>query len=263
MLQPGDPPAVEIINPDAIGPLLLTGDHAGNAVPQALGDLGLPPGEIARHIGWDIGVAGITRAMAARLKATAVMARYSRLVIDANRPLGHPNSIPLVSDGTPVPGNQELSDDDRRRRAAAVYWPYHHAVAEHIGRLHRMEQVPILLAMHSFTPTLNVGARPRPWHIGILFGRDERLSRHLLAGLRGRKYQGGDLIVGANEPYSGVTHAYGLRVHGSSQGLPHAELEIRQDLIATAEGQEHWATLLAEVLTPILAHADLKSIAYY
>ncbi len=263
-----DAAPVEIINPAAVRPLLLTGDHAGNAVPKSLGDLGLAPGELDRHIGWDIGVAGLTRALAARRECTAVLARYSRLLIDPNRPLGDPQSIPEVSDGTPIPANRSLTENDRRARADALYWPYHRTIDEHIGRLQRLGNVPVVLAMHSFTPALQAdvlqeGACPRPWHVGVLFGRDERLSRLLLAALKAAKFMGTRLVVGANEPYSGVTHGYGLKVHGIAHGLPHAELEIRQDLISTPAGQERWAELLAAVLKTVLNHDDLRKVEHY
>jgi len=259
LLSNDDAPAVEIVAPEATHRLLITGDHAGNAVPKALGCLGLPPGELDRHIGWDIGVAEVSRRLAARLGATAVLARYTRLLIDPNRPLGEHDLIPLKSDGTLIPANQNVGDDARRARAEAFYWPYHRTVDEQIARLQRMGQVPVLLAMHSFTPALSSTATPRPWHVGVLYGSDARLPRLLMEALRGR----GDLVVGDNEPYSGITHGYALKVHGIAHGIPHAELEIRQDLINTPEGAQRWADLLAEILPPILEHPDLKKIEHH
>jgi len=259
LLSADDVPPVEIFNPDAVSPLLLTGDHAGNAVPRALGNMGLPPQELGRHIGWDIGVAGITRAIAGHLGATAVMACYTRLLIDPNRPLGEIDSIPSTSDGTPIPANQDLTEAQRDARVDALYWPYHRAIDVNLARLQRLDQVPILLSMHSFTPALSVGARPRPWQVGVLYGRDARFANLLLDAFRAS----GDLVVGDNEPYSGVTHGYGLKVHGIAHGIPHAELEVRQDLISTAEGQRRWAARVAEVLVPLLQHPDLKKIEHY
>lgn len=259
MLASSDPRPVEVVHPAARSSLLITGDHAGNAVPQDLDGLGIAASELQRHIAWDIGVAEVARRLSARMSATAVLASYTRLFIDPNRPLGDAQLIPETSDGTPIAANQNLSDETRCARADAVYWPYHRTIDEHIARLQRCGSVPVLLALHSFTPALNVGAKPRPWHVGVLYGRDERLPRLLLDAFRAR----GDLVVGANEPYSGITHGYGLKVHGIAHGLPHAELEIRQDLIADAAGQQHWADLLAEVLTPILAHPDIKAIEHH
>jgi predicted N-formylglutamate amidohydrolase len=259
MLSADDPPPVEVVNAAARSPLLITGDHAGNAVPKAMNGLGLPAGEMQRHIAWDIGVAEVARRLSARMNATAVLASYSRLLIDPNRSLGDPGLIPAVSDGTPIAPNQNVSDADRLARTEAFYWPYHKTVENHLARLQRSGCVPVLLALHSFTPALSVGAKPRPWQVGVLYGSDPRLPNALLAAFRAR----GDLTVGDNEPYSGVTHGYGLKVHGIAHGYPHAELEIRQDLIADAAGQQYWADLLAEVLTPLLAHPDIQRIAFH
>jgi predicted N-formylglutamate amidohydrolase len=258
MLSSADPPPVEIVNPAGLSRLLITGDHAGNAVPKNLDGLSLPPGELQRHIAWDIGVAEVARRLSVRMGATAVLASYSRLVIDSNRSLGDPGLIPAASDGTPIAPNQNLSDAARDARIEALYWPYHKAVEHHVARLQRTGIVPVVLALHSFTPALNVGAKPRPWHAGILYNVDDRLARLLLTALQAR----GDLVVGDNEPYSGITHGYGLKVHGIAHGLPHVELEIRQDLIADAKGQQHWADLLTQVLTPMLDHPDIKAIEH-
>jgi predicted N-formylglutamate amidohydrolase len=259
MLSAADPSPVEVVNAAGRSPLLITGDHAGNAVPKGMRDLGLPPGEMQRHIAWDIGVAEVARRLSVRMDATAVLASYSRLLIDPNRSLGDPASIPAVSDGTPIAANQDLTEVDRLARAEALYWPYHKTVENHLARLQRAGCVPVLLALHSFTPALNVGAQPRPWQVGVLYGSDRRLPDLLLSAFRSH----GDLTVGDNEPYSGVTHGYGLKVHGIAHGFPHAELEIRQDLIAEAEGQQYWADLLSEVLTPLLGHPDIQRIAFH
>jgi predicted N-formylglutamate amidohydrolase len=258
MLSTGDPPPVEVVNAAGISRLLITGDHAGNAVPHAMQGLGLPAGELERHIAWDIGVAGVARHLAARMNATAVLASYSRLLIDPNRSLGDAQSVPEASDGTLIVPNENISDAERCARAEALYWPYHKAIENHLARLQRGGCVPVLLALHSFTPALKIGAAPRPWQVGVLYGSDTRLARLLLDAFRAR----GDLTVGDNAPYSGVTHGYGLKVHGIAHGLPHAELEIRQDLIGDETGQRRWADLLYDVLTPLLAHPDIKAIEH-
>jgi predicted N-formylglutamate amidohydrolase len=236
---------VEIINPQGVADLIITGDHAGNAVPPELKGLGLPPAELARHIGWDIGAAGVARKLAKRLGATAVLACVSRLVIDLNRPLGEPESIPAVSDGSPIPGNQNLSAADRLARAANYFHPYHAAVDLQIERLRRAGCLPAVLCLHSFTPQLTYGGKPRPWHIGVMSSFDRELADYLIAAFSARK----GLVVGDNEPYSGITHGYAQKRHGLAQMLPHAQLEIRQDLIGDEAGQKRWADILADVMT--------------
>lgn len=237
--------AVEIINPGAVADLIITGDHAGNTVPAELNDLGLPHDELARHIAWDIGAAGVARRLAKRMNAPAVLARVSRLVIDPNRPLGEPESIPAVSDGSPVPGNQALSAAERTARADAYFHPYHAAIDREIERLRRAGRYPAVLCVHSFTPQLSVVGRPRPWHIGVMFSYERELADYLIGAFRARP----GLVVGINEPYSGFTHGYAQKRHGLAQCLPHAQVEIRQDLIGEADGQERWAALLADVMT--------------
>jgi predicted N-formylglutamate amidohydrolase len=260
VLGPDDPPPVEIVNAESTSPLLIHCDHGGNAVPARLNGLGLSPETLEWHVAWDIGAAAVARGLANRMGAAAVLARYSRLVIDANRAWGDPDVVPTVSDGRAVPGNQGLASADVMARATAISAPYHQAIDMQIARLTRAGRVPIVLSVHSFTPALmnRTLAKPRPWHVGVMFSRDERLARVLAAALRARR----GLIVGENQPYSGVTHGYCLKLHGLAQGLPHAQIEIRQDLVCTAAGQARWADLLADVLGPILGHEDLQEIMH-
>ncbi|MDX2225053.1 MAG: N-formylglutamate amidohydrolase [Rhodospirillaceae bacterium] len=260
LLGPADPPPVAVINPDSAVPLVIHCDHGGNAIPAALKSLGLTDDALARHIAWDIGAAAVAERLARRIGAPAVLARYSRLLVDPNRAAGDPEMIPAISDGIAIPGNAHLSDAAIAARLRAAYWPYHQAIDAQIGRLRRRGVIPLVVSVHSFTPALlgSAAASARPWHVGVMFDRDERLSRALIAGLRAR----GGLVVGENQPYSGITHGYCLKAHGLAQGLPHAQIEIRQDLICTAAGQGWWAGVLAEVLRPILADDDLRAIMH-
>jgi predicted N-formylglutamate amidohydrolase len=247
LIAPDEPGAVEIVNPGGDAPFILTGDHAGNAVPRALADLGLSPEDLARHIGWDIGAAGVARRLAPALGATAVLARYSRLIIDPNRAIGEAASIPAVSDGTSIPANAILSWSDVIARAKTFYWPYHEAIDVEIGRLRLMGKEPAVVAIHSFTPALSTTGAARPWHVGVMFSHDDRLGRALITALR----QDSGLVVGENEPYSGFTLSYAQKLHGLAQMLPHAQIEVRQDLIATPEGQAAWADRLARILSSL------------
>ncbi len=244
LLLPNDPAPFEIINPRAVAPLLLTADHAGIAVPAKLNGFDLPPEELRRHIGWDIGAGEVARLTAEKLKATAVLATYSRLLADPNRALGEPACAPAVSDGTVIAANQNMTLEEFRRRGEAVYWPYHNAIDDQIARLRVAHAPPAVVAIHSFTPMLSKDGTPRPWHVGVMYSFDDRLGRHLIAALNKLNF-----VVGDNEPYSGMTLSYAQKRHGLAQMLPHAQIEIRQDLIGDAAGQEHWATILADVFT--------------
>ncbi|HXZ00915.1 MAG TPA: N-formylglutamate amidohydrolase [Stellaceae bacterium] len=252
LLGPEDPVAVELRDDDARAPVLLTCDHASNAVPRSLAGLGLAPGAIEQHIGWDIGAAAVTRRLARALGAPAILSGYSRLVIDCNRDPRDPSSIPEESDGISVPGNRQLAPEARARRHQACFDPYHQAIAARLDALSAAGGVPALLSIHSFTPVMNGFARP--WQVGILWDKDQRLAVPLLAALRADP----SLVVGDNEPYSAHEPAgYTLRHHGVTRGLPHLAIELRQDQIAEPDGAAAWAARLAAVLSPILARREI------
>ncbi|CAA6605317.1 conserved hypothetical protein [Rhodospirillaceae bacterium LM-1] len=233
---------VETVNPGAGSPLLLICDHASKFIPAHLMDLGLAGTERERHIAWDIGAASVTRQLAKLLGATAVLGGVSRLVIDLNRAPDDANAIPVQSDGTLVPGNQNLDSDRINERIRDYFTPYHAQVSAQIARLQGLGLAPALLAVHSFTPTMN--GRRRPWHAGILWNQDGRLALALIEALRSEP----GLCVGDNEPYSGRDLAYSLNTHAGDLGLLHAGIEIRQDLIETEDQAQDWARLLARLL---------------
>lgn len=226
-------------------PFVLVADHAGNAIPRALGDLGLGDGDRARHIAWDIGIAAVAEALALRLGAPLVRQRYSRLVIDCNRDPARSDAIPEVSDGSAIPGNRALDATARAARIAAIHAPYHAAIA---AALAGRERTPIVVALHSFTPAMNGHARP--WHAGVLHYRgDTRFSAAVLTGLRRRVAA----PVGDNQPYAMDGIDFTVPHHCYDAGLAYAEIELRQDLIGDPGGQEHWAQVLAQVLTEALS----------
>lgn len=242
LLGAGDPPLFQIHNPHGSSPFVLLADHAGQRVPAALRDLGLPQHELDRHIGWDIGIAGTTRALAQRLDAWAIEQTYSRLLIDCNRPLASPTLIPETSDGTAIPSNAALSDAQRQQRIDSIHAPYHARIEAELEQRRRAGTPTLLVMMHSFTPTM--AGLQRPWHAGVLYHQDTRFAHALLQALRAE----GDLVVGDNEPYSvSSTSDYAVPVHGEGRGLVHVELEIRQDLIADEAGQQAWAQRLERV----------------
>jgi predicted N-formylglutamate amidohydrolase len=242
------PPDIETFNAEGRAPALLLCDHAGHRVPQRLGDLGLPPGELRRHIGWDIGAAPLTYHIARLLDAPAVLCHISRLVMDVNRPPRHPTAMPVVSDGTRIPANRDLSDEEGRRRLFGSFVPYHRAIARRLARFRREGVSPVLIAVHSFTSTM--AGLARPWHIGVLASDDRRLADPLLEALRAEP----DLVVGDNEPYSGRDEVgFTMRYHAERGGLPHVMLEVRQDLIAGEAGARAWAERLVPPLRAAMA----------
>ena len=249
------PPLVETFAAEAPSPVLILCDHAGKVVPGGLGRLGIDEEALSRHIGWDIGAADLTRALARRLRAPAILNHCSRLVIDANRRPWSPTSIPPVSDGCVVPGNRDLPDGEVRERIRSYFIPYHRVVARRIGAFRRAGVVPAIVSLHSFTPRMD--GQDRPWHVGVLWRHDRRISDPALAALRARP----GLVVGDNQPYSGLGEfGFTIEFHTQRTRLPHVMFEVRQDQIDTADKAERWAGILAEAVAPALASPDLYTV---
>jgi predicted N-formylglutamate amidohydrolase len=233
-------------NAAGASPFLFTCDHYGRLLPQKLGDLGLPESELVRHIAWDIGIAGVAERMATLCDAHLVAQRYSRLVIDCNRPPDVASSIPRLSEATTIPGNEALAADEAALRRREIFDPYHQRIDAIIDQRMREKRPTVLVSLHSFTPVYAGVARP--WHIGTLYHRDTTLPPLLLRALRAE----GDLVVGDNEPYavSDITD-YTVPVHGEARGLINTGIEIRQDLIADQSGEQQWAERLARILSEV------------
>lgn len=254
LLGPADPPVFTWVNEQGRAPLLLLCDHASNAVPASLDRLGLPAPAMGQHIAYDVGAGPITRMLSARFDAPALLSGFSRLVIDLNRALDDPTSVPEISDGVVVPGNRNLDEAAVARRVDALFTPYHDAVGAALDRFAAAGRVPAVVSIHSFTPVMH--GLERPWHIGVLWDRDPRVAVKLIEGLRAD----GRFVVGDNEPYSGRRAQGTIDRHAASRGIPHALIEFRQDLIAEPDGQAEWATRLGDALAPILADAGLYRV---
>ena len=244
LLRPGDPAPVEVVNPAGASPFLLVGDHAGNLVPSGLSNFGVADDDLARHIGWDIGVDGLGRNLAARLDAVFVRQRYSRLVVDCNRDPASSEAVPAESDRTPVPGNANLDAAAREQRIAEIHEPYHAAIAAALEA--RVET--IFVALHSFTPVLAGSARP--WQIGVLHnGHNDGFAQRLLDWLE----RNAGLVVGDNEPYRMDDTDYTVPRHAFPAGLPYVEIEVRQDRLDTSAAIDRMADVLARGMAAALA----------
>jgi len=255
--EPGGFAPVSLIDGDPAGGFIVLCDHAGNRLPREYGDLGLTPADLGRHIAFDPGAAAVARRLAGRLDAPAVLANFSRLLIDPNRGADDPTLIVALSDGTVVPANVGLDEAERRRRIERFYAPYHDAVDEAIERALAAGRAPALVSIHSFTPVWR--GRMRPWHAGILWDADPRLAGPLVAALRADSA----LVVGDNEPYSGTLTNDTLHGHGTRRGLAHALIEIRQDLIAGEEDARDWAERLAAILADLNRREELHEIRHH
>jgi len=242
LLSAEDPHPVRVLREGGRSDLFLTADHAGRAIPKTLHDLGVSELERERHIAWDIGIAGVTERLSEHLDAAAVLQTYSRLVIDCNRDPSWVSAMPDVSEYTAIPGNQNLPEDARQARVDEIFTPYHDRIRTLLdARAHRRT---VLVAMHSFTPSFK--GESRAMQVGMLYNKDPKFARILLDLLR----QEADLTVGDNAPYAITDDSdYSVPTHGEKRGLPHIEIEIRQDLIATPQGQAQWAERFARWLT--------------
>lgn len=238
----------EIIGESRKSRFLITCDHAANTVPPDLGgSLGLPVSDMARHIAYDVGAAGVARELGKLLDAPVVLSNFSRLVIDPNRGEDDPTLLMKLYDGSVIPGNRHAGAEEKERRLAAYYRPYHDALARMAAR---HEDVAIV-AIHSFTPQLH-GRPPRPWHVGILHAAwDARLSDPLIDMLQAEP----DLVVGRNEPYPGHLPGDALDRHALQDKRHNTLIEVRNDLIEEEVGQRHWAARLAPLLERALAAA--------
>ena len=254
LIGSGEPGPVRILNENGSARLLLVGDHVSNRIPASLDRLGLENSVLQEHVAYDIGTRKLITHLSQHLDAPAVLAGYSRLVVDLNRGLTDPTVIPEVSDGIPIPGNRGLSREDRAQRIHCFYTPYRLAVDDMLYRMRERGIVPAFISIHSFTPQL-ADRKHRPWQIGLMWDKDPRIPVPLLKRLRAHPQ---NIVVGDNEPYSGKHAAdYTIDHHAEAAGLPHVSIETRQDLVDTEEGAEHWASILHDSLREILADPDL------
>jgi len=218
-----------------IGDILLLCDHASNRVPEGI-ELGVTPEQLKLHIALDVGAEPLTRALAESLRAPAILATVSRLVIDLHREPEHPGLIPAVSDGHVIPGN---SKTDAVVRIERFHKPYHEALARLVDRT----EPRLLAAIHSFTKRLETAPVDRPWEVGILYNQDDRAARIAIDLLAAE-----GLVVGDNQPYSGKLLNATLNRHGEGRGIPYLAIEVRNDLIADAAGVARWTEILARVI---------------
>lgn len=243
-------PAFWTLGEDRPSRWLVTCDHATNRVPEWVGggDLGIAPADMARHIAYDVGAAGLTERLASLLDAPAILSDFSRLVIDPNRGEDDPTLLMRLYDGTVIPANKHADAAEREQRLNRLHRPYHVAL-ERIAARHPAR---CICAIHSFTPQLR-GRPPRPWQVAILYShQDARLGPAMVQACRAEGW-----ITGENQPYDGHLQGDSIDRHALAHGRPNMLIEVRNDLIATAEGQQEWAERLAPVIEGTLAATGL------
>ncbi len=261
LLTASDPPPFRVLNEDGTTPLLVVCDHASNHIPEHLNKLGLSDEVLADHVAWDIGSADVAELITRRLNCRAVLANYSRLLIDVNRDPGDndPSMIPEVSDNYRIPGNQNLSPAQKQQRQTELMDPYHREIEQQLQALLDFSPAPLLFSIHTFTPAMKGCRKPRPWHAGMLWNADPRIAMPLMEHLR----QHDHLLIGDNEPYSAREIAYTIDRHGHLHGYPNCAIEIRQDLLKDHTDCLWWAERLAEGLQLVLDLPDIHQIRHY
>ena len=252
--QPQDPSTgqsvCDVLNADASSDWLIICEHASAHIPGQYADLGVTPADRYSHIAWDPGAAEVSRRLGERLAATVVLHRYSRLLFDCNRSLEHPDAIREVSEGRPIPGNQGLAAHERQARAEQYYHPFHERISALLDAREEADRRTRLVTIHSFNPVY-LGAI-RHVELGIIGHDTETLALNLYDTLHGKLPN-----VAWNEPYSAaddVTHT--VERHSAPRDLKAVMVEIRNDLIATADGQRLWANHLADGLQQAARNLD-------
>ncbi|KNG94622.1 N-formylglutamate amidohydrolase [Pseudaestuariivita atlantica] len=247
LLCPDDPAPVEVCHARSKSPVVLLCEHAGQAIPQALNGLGLPDGAIDQHIGWDIGAGALARAVSDRLRCPLIIQRYSRLVIDCNRPPGSEASVPEASDGVRVPGNAGLGPKDLAERTCAIFNPMNAAIDAAFDAHPRQAAFSI----HSFTRHFQ--GQDRPWDAGFLTRRDRPTARVLMTSI---SRKAADLELALNQPYQ-IEDAtdWFIPRHAEPRGVRHTLIEVRNDHLRDEAGVAHWADLLADAIHDAVAEA--------
>jgi len=243
LLAADEPPPFIEVGRQGRSNFVIVVDHASSRIPRRLQNLGLPESELQRHIAWDIGALGVARQTAAALDGVLVAQNYSRLVIDCNRDPAVASSIPRVSESSEIPGNAALSEADIAARRVEIFDPYHNHLRALLDERAAAGRSTILVAQHTMTNIYH-GVR-REMHAAVLYNRDRRFAGLVLERLRREK----ELLVTDNEPYfvSDATD-YTIPRHGEARGLPHVEIEIRQDLVSDEAGQTEWAHRITRAL---------------
>ena len=234
--------------------MIILCDHASSYIPSKYMNLGLGKKEIRRHIGWDIGAALVAKKIAKRLNATLIMSGFSRLLVDCNRPLGVPQAFTEISESTIIPANLNLTKKNKKYRAKKYCIPYRDRIDKILRSRIRKKIIPVIIAVHSFTPVYK--GFVRPWHLGLLYRKDRRMVSLVQDQMINNK----SIKIGINEPYKcNLKGDYSIPYFGESNGLPNILFEIRQDLINNKAGVIKWSHKLSNLLEKIIFHPTIKS----
>jgi|TARA_B100000929_G_scaffold114488_1_gene90813 predicted N-formylglutamate amidohydrolase len=233
--------------------IIIVCDHASKIIPKKYKNLGLSQKNIKRHIGWDIGALKLAKKIAKNTNSTLIYSGYSRLLIDCNRSLKSKGTFIKKSEDTIIPGNINISKNEKILRAKKYYFPYHDQINNILERKLKKKIIPIIVSIHSFTPTyLN---KPRPWHIGLLQRRDKRLTSLFANEIKKKT----NIVLGINQPYKlNLKGDFTIPFFAETNGLPNVLIEIRQDLLVHNNKINYWCNLISLILKKYYDHNSLK-----
>jgi predicted N-formylglutamate amidohydrolase len=254
LISAGEPKAFRIENAAGKTAGAIICDHASNRMPKVLKDLGVKKADLKKHIAWDIGAEEISRQLGRALDMPVILASYSRLIVDLNRAPYHHEGMLAESDHIAIPGNKNLSKQDKDRRLKQLFWPYQKEIGKVTDKFVRKKKTPLLIAVHSFTPAME--GKKRPWHISVLWRREEKIAKQIVQALR---RSNPSLLIGENEPYTLFDERFAgstIDRHAEQRGLPYIFVEFRQDLIDTKEKAAQWAEIFAAAVRAVLDNPE-------
>ena len=244
LLSATDPDPIGMFNSTSGSPVMLLCEHAGRFVPKSLEALGLPKAVIDTHRGWDIGAKALATQVSEKICAPLIVQRYSRLVIDCNRPPESSESIPLQSDGVIIPGNKNLSDANILLRRKAIFDPMNTALDEVLS----MTKKKAVFSIHSFTPKMN--GKKRPWNAGFLSRLDIPTATLLVAAIEA---MAPDLNLALNKPYKIEPGSdWFIPAYAEPRKLAHTLIEVRNDQLQTLKNISRWADLISNAITQVV-----------
>lgn len=241
-------------NAKKINKYIIICDHASFNIPKKYNNLGLSISDLKKHIGWDIGALKVAKKISKKLNNTLIHSGYSRLLIDCNRSLKAKGTFLKKSENIIIPGNKNILLKEKKIRSIKYYFPYHKEIEKFINQSLKKKVIPIVISIHSFTPIFF--GKKRKWHIGILQGKDTRLSSIFIKDLK--KYK--NIITGINQPYKlDFGGDFTIPFLSAKYGTPHILIEIRQDLLNENKSINYWSNLISKIL---IRNSSKESLSY-
>lgn len=209
--------------------IIFSCEHGGNDVPEAYrylfkGHRAL----LDSHRGWDPGALALARAISNQLNLPLYFSTVSRLLVELNRSLHHPN---LFSGLT-----KNLPEEDKQNILTYYYFPHRQKVESEIRKMISEGDEVVHLSIHSFTPIFN--SVERHCHLGLLYD-PQRVSEKKFA----RQWkiailkEAPELIVRFNYPYLGKADGFTSYLRKQfNRNYTGIELEVNQSLLEAKEG---------------------------